>query len=228
MLNMKFTGFSKSFITAVSAVVILFAFSHSLLGQVAESKPELSVAGIQLGNRASAESFLSKYTPRINDDGSVSYWFYNKFGTQVMMLTAVSADDPHFITEIKVFAVDSSYVKKHYVAKDVGFFVTENGIFIGYRQSALSIIVGVPNAGREDRIGPRDVIRKKGTPAERVKEDKIEKFTYNVSDVRVADMNSSYQASYRFYKNQLNSFEIKLINPQSSSNKARSSKTANK
>jgi hypothetical protein len=188
--------------------------------QTKKHAPELSVAGIELGNRESAKKLLSKYTPRIGYDGKATYWFYNKFGTQVMTLTAASKDDPFFITEIEVFAVDQNYKNKHFVANDFGFFVTESGIFIGYRQSAFSMIVGVPNAGREDRIGPKDVIRKKGQPRERVKEQKLERFTYHAANVPAADGNADYEARYQFYKNQLNRFSIKIVRPQISSKKA--------
>lgn len=136
-----------------------------------------------------------------------------------MKITAASIDQPLYITAIEVFAVDRQYTKKHYIADKIGFFVTERGIFIGYRQSAMSMIVGIPNAGREDKIGPRDVIRKKGTPTEIVKENKLQVFTYKLPNVSLSDGSANYQARYEFYKNSLYKFEIKLENLKLSDSK---------
>ena len=182
--------------------------------QKSENTPELSVAGIELGNRESAKKFLTDgYSPRPEEDGRASFYFYNEWGTQVMRLTADSMDDPYYLTEIEVFGVGESYTNTHYVAKDTGIFATENGIFIGYRQSVASIIIGIPNVGRKNRIGPKDVIGIKGEPLERKKtEENREVVTYEFSDVKLPGENvtADYAARYEFYKKRLRRFSIKI------------------
>ena len=182
--------------------------------QKSENSPELSVAGIELGNRESAKKFLtSGYSPRPEEDGRASFYFYNEWGTQVMRLTADSMDDPYYLTEIEVFGVGESYTNTHYVAKDFGIFTTENGIFIGYKQSVASIIIGIPNVGRKNRIGPKDVIDIKGEPLEREKTDKDREFvTYEIPGVKLSDGSTAadYNARYEFYKKKLRRFSIKI------------------
>lgn len=194
-------------------------FMPTASAQTKDFQPELSVAGISIGDRAAAKTFLEKYSARKGEDGRPVYYFYNKFGTQVLKLTADSFEDPYFLTEIEVFAVDKDYLARHYVLDKIGFFVTESGIFIGYRQSAVSFIVGIPNVGREDMIGPKDVIRKKGSPAERTIENKREILSYQqtMPALPFADQDQQdndlwdYSARFEFHKNKLKKFILKIM-----------------
>lgn len=219
---MKFISLLKRTIFVCS--LMLFVSGISFGQNVKSEIPEISVAGIKLGNRESAKAFLTNVGPRIGEKGEAEYYFYNKFGTQVMKLVAADFNDPHFITEIEVFAVGRSYQKPHFVLDDQGYFVTENGIFIGYRQSAGSMVVGmmigIPGVSREDMIGPKDVIRKKGQPTTKtVTENKRDVFTYEVHDTESfinnletqnLDNKYGYAARYEFNKNKLKRFSIKL------------------
>lgn len=202
--------------------IFLWAFSFLLSisltnfisAQDKKSEPELSVAGIRLGDRQSAKKFLENYSAGTGDEGQPEYSFWNKFGNQVMKVSALSFDDPYFITRIEVFYAPQSYMGRHYVLKDQGFFVTENEIFIGYRQSAVSIIVGIPNAGRNDRIGPNDIVRKKGEPTNRIKEDKKEFLTYDLGKIKL-EINGkneevNYTARYETNKNKLRKFVFEI------------------
>jgi hypothetical protein len=200
-----------------SAFAVLFltiAFTNLISAQNNQSEPELSVAGIRLGDRVSAKKFLEKYSPGTGDEGQPEYSFWNKFGDQVMKVSARSFEDPYFITRIEVFYAPQSYMGRHYVLKDQGFFVTENGIFIGYRQSVVSIIAGIPNVGREDRIGPNDIVKKKGEPTSRMKDDKKEIIIYDLGKINL-DIDGkresvNYSARYETNKNKLRRFVLEI------------------
>ncbi len=182
--------------------------------QDSESTPEMSVVGVKLGDRESAKKYLLPgHLPRIDEEGRASYFFYNEWGTQVMRLTVVSVDDPYFVTEIEVMAVGESYRKKHYQDKENGLMMTENGIFIGFRQTAMNFIIGVRNAGKANTIGPGEVVKIKGEPETREKVgEKGEVFTYSISDVTLTDVDlkANYEARYEFAKNKLSKFSIKI------------------
>lgn len=198
----------------VTVVLFFITLASITFAQNKKSEPELSVAGIRLGDRISAKKFLSEYSPGTGDEGQPEYSFWNKFGNQVMKVSALSFDDPYFITRIEVFYAPQSYMGRHYVLKDKGFFVSENGIFIGYRQSAVSIIVGIPNVGREDLIGPNDIVRKKGEPTTRRKEDKKEFLTYDLGKINLEIDGGSvpveYTAHYETNKNKLRKFTFEI------------------
>lgn len=189
-------------------------FNFNVLAQDKTSEPELSVAGIKLGDRASAKKFLGNYSAATGDEGEPQYSFWNKFGNQVMQLHALSFDDPYFITKIEVFYAPESYRGRHYVLNDQGYFVTENGIFIGYRQSVASMIVGVPNVGRSNRIGANDIVKKIGEPTSRTKEVKKEFLTYDLGkidiDIEGKKENVNYLAKYETSKNKLRRFSIEI------------------
>lgn len=201
-------------ISFVFVTLILNAFTFTVVAQDKTFDPELSVADIRLGDRESAKKFLGQYSPGTGDEGQPQYSFWNKFGNQVMRVSALSFDDPYFITRIEVFYAPQSYMGRHYVLKDQGFFVTENGIFIGYRQSVVSMIAGIPNVGREDRIGPNDIVRKKGEPISRTKEDKKEILTYTYTEMdlkingKIEKVN--YTAQYETNKNKLRKFILEI------------------
>ncbi len=174
----------------------------------------MSVAGLKLGDRVSGKAFLNLYQPRTDEDGLPKYYFYNGRGTTVMKVTAASVEDLYFVTEIEVFEVGDSYQKRHFFLKDIGHFVTESGIFIGFRQTgsglALALIVGVPNVGRNNIIGPKDVIKRKGEPDKRAVNEKETTFDYHTDDVAASDAKYKYTAFYRFYKKELTRFVLKI------------------
>lgn len=194
-------------------VVSLFVCNINAQSKTA-GKPDLIVAQFELGNREKAKDFLAGgYQSRRGEDGRPEYLFYNKFGTQVIKLVGASSEDPYFITEIEAFAVGESYKNKHFQLKDTGYFVTESGIFIGYRQSVASMIL-VPGVTRRDIIGPKDVIQIKGEPAERsVNEKKRDVFVYQFPNVKIAGESGTfnYQARYEFANKQLRRFNLKII-----------------
>ncbi len=196
-------------------VAFQFASVSFVKAQDAKAKPDMSVIGIELGNRAKAKEFLSQgYSPRQGADGRPTYYFYNEWGSQVMKLTAVSFDDPYFITEIEVYAVGKSYRERHYQADKIKFFETENNIFIGFKQSAMYFIAAVKNVGSRNTIGPKDVVEIIGEPNGRTKTDeKNEVITYEFSNVKLPSENSNvnYRASYEFYKKELKRFKIQII-----------------
>lgn len=206
----------KKFYSSAVFLLLFFVFVFSSFAQNSEGKPEMSVVGIELGNRESAKKYLlAGHVPRVEEDGRASYYFYNEWGTQVMRLTVASVEDPYFITEIEVFAVGKSYTKRHYQDKENGLMMTENGIFIGFRQTAMNLIVGVKNAGKANTIGPGNVVKIKGEPKERIKpEEDREILTYEIPNIKLADEKTAdYTASYEFYKKKLKRFSLK-ITPQ--------------
>lgn len=211
---MKTVTLLNKFISPFAVLFFSLALTDTLIAQDKKSEPELSVAGIRLGDRASAKKFLESYSPGTGDEGQPEYSFWNKFGNQVMKVSALSFEDRYFITRIEVFYAPQSYMGRHYVLKDQGFFVTENGIFIGYRQSALAFITGIPNAAREDRIGPNDIVRKKGEPTSRTKQDKKEIIIYDLGkiDLEIDGRNKSvkYSATYETNKNRLRRIVIEI------------------
>jgi hypothetical protein len=187
-------------------VGVIAVLGFSALAQEKNILPELSVAGIKLGDRESAKAFLNGYSLRKDADGGVAYFFYNSQGTQVMKLTAQSAEEPYFITGIEVFTVGRSYLEQHYVAKDLGTFTTESGIFIGQKASASSVIFGVPN-----RIGPKDVVKKKGEPSKQEKTGKDETIIYALANMKLPAGEFDYSARYEFSKSKLKKFTLKIL-----------------
>ena len=197
--------------------ILLTTLSMAILtaGIIAQTKvvPELSVAGVKLGDRDSAKKFLDGYQPR-TEEGTCTYYFYSSRGTVVMKLTAASCEDKYMITAIEAFAVDETYKKKHFVAENLGHFVTESGIFIGFRQTggglAIALIVGVPNLARNNMIGPKDVVKIKGEPATRIKDGKNETITYKIDGVTVGDAKYGYSSRYEFIGKELERFEFRI------------------
>ncbi len=204
-------------IAAILAIFLSFQISSALSvnAQTAKIAPELSVIGIELGNRESAKAFLtSGYQPRVGKDGRPTYYFYNKWGSQVMKLTAASFDDPHFLTEIEVFSVGEKYQERHFQAENIKYFETENGIFLGFKQSAMYFIAGVKNAGSKNEITSKNIVQIKGEPTSRADAEKNrEVFSYNSSTVKISGekTTANYQADYEFYKDKLKRFSLKLV-----------------
>ena len=197
----------------VAMIAVLFGFEFETSAQEKNVEPELSVSGIKLGDRESAKAFLSGYSARIEPDRRAGYYFYNKFATQVIKLTAASFSDPYFLMEIEVFAVGRSYQNRHFQTEKIGYFETESGIFIGHRESALSIIVGIPGVARRDQIGPNDLVKIKGIPTERVKTEDREMVTYSLAKIELPGETShfGYHSEYEFYKNKLKRLTLKAI-----------------
>ena len=194
------------------SLIILFTFGINAQTKT-EIKPDLKVAEFELGNRQKAKDFFAKgYSPRRGADDSAEYYFYNEFGTNVMKVVGASMDDPNFITEIEVYAVGNSYQEKHYYLKNTGYFVTDSGIFIGYRQSVASMIL-FPGVTRRDIIGPKDVLQIKGEPEEKfVNEKKRDVYVYKIPNVKIDGENGvfNYEARYEFYKKQVKKFNLKI------------------
>lgn len=208
MKQRKFYGF----------VLCLLMFSFGALAQE-KTLPEMSVNDIKLGNRDSGKAFLTQYLPTTDENGRPAYFFYNNLGTQVLKLTAASFEDPYFLTEIEVFIVTKSYQKPHNYLEKINFFVTESKIFIGYRQSVTTMIIGVPGVSRNDRIGPKDLVKKKGEPTESVKDGEKEIITYNLPDIEITDEKSTakkydYFARYEFRDKKLKRFVFKINPPE--------------
>ncbi len=178
---------------------------------------DLSVVGIKLGNRASAKAFLDGFQARIAEDGRPTYYFYNKFVNQVMKLTGASFEDRFFITEIEVYRVGKSYQSPHFQAEKIGYFKTENNIFIGYKQSTASMITGIPNVDGKDTTGPKNVVKKLGEPLERTENGEKETLIYKASEIELTDENAqgkmlkfSYLANYEFNDGKLKKFVLKI------------------
>ena len=207
----------KFFAVSFAAMFIIFTITVVQGQEKPRSTPEMSVGGLKLGDRESGRAFLEVYQPRTDEDVLPKYYFYNGQGTTVMKVTAASVEDPYFVTEIEVFGVGESYQKRHYFLKKMPHFVTESGIFIGFRQSgkglALALIVGVPNVGRSNIIGPKDVIKRKGEPDDQTVNEKERIFNYGGQSVEIGGVSYKYSALYRFYERELKRFILK-IEPQ--------------
>lgn len=199
-------------VAAILAVFVIFQFAtvFSVRAKFSKSAPEMSVSGLELGNREKAKAFLSPgYGVRVGEDGRPTYYFYNKFGSQVMKLTAASFDDPYFLTEIEVFAVGEKYQERHFQAEAIRYFETENDIFVGFKNSTMYFFAGVKNTGSRNEITPKDVVELKGELSGRADTEKNrEVLSYNIADIKVPGekMTANYQASYEFYKKKLKDF----------------------
>lgn len=175
-----------------------------------EPAPELSVAGFRLGDETAAKKILQNYSPRYDNElAQPKYFFYNKYGTQVLSVTAHSKDHRFLIVAIEAFAVGESYQNKHFQLNDVASFTSESGFFIGEKASATSLIFAVPNITR-----PSDIIKKKGVPTADEKAEKARTLRYRfeaVKGLNAAEKSvnfGTYTAQYRFVKNRLRRFSI--------------------
>lgn len=194
----------------------LFAAFFAVAANAQSPSPELSVAGVRLGDRSSARVFIKDFQARIGEDGRPTYYYYNKFANQVMKLTGASFDDRYFITEIEVYRVGKSYTAAHFVADKIGYFKTEKEIFIGYRQSTASAITGIPNVDGKDMVGPKTVVKRLGEPTERKTEDRErESLIYKLSEIEIADeagkkARFDYAAQFDFNDDKLKKIFIKI------------------
>lgn len=213
----------SSFRSTVTIAVVLLTvgcLSWRVSAQTASIRPDVSIAGVRLGDRGSAKLFLDGYQFR-TDGGVPTYYFYNSRITTVFKLTGASFDDPYFITEMEVFNVGPEYQNRHFVLEKVGHFLTESGIHVGYRQSgrdlAFSLTVGIPGIVGDSVIGTKYVVKKIGEPTARLSDGDKDAFDYRIENFGVPndkaeDPRSSfvYSAHYEFYKRKLNRFVIKI------------------
>lgn len=202
------------------AFCLAMIVSCAVTGAKAQEKvktvsPDLSVVGVRLGNRATAKAFLEGSQPRIGEDSHPTYYFFNKSATQVMKLTGASFEDRFFITEIEVYKVGKSYSAPHFQAEKIGYFKTESGIFVGYRQSTASALIGIPNVDGKDRTGPKTVAKKLGEPTERLTEGERETLIYKLPEIELADETGktakfAYSARYEYSDDKLKRFVLKI------------------
>lgn len=202
----------------------LIVFVALIIGSVVAitaqvNQPELSVAGFRLGgDEETTKELLKGYSPRYDNElGQPKYFFYNEYGNQVMSITGYSRERPFLIVAIEAFGVGESYRNKHYQMKDKSSFISESGFFIGERPSAKSLIFAVANV-----TGAKDVLKKKGSPDADEKNDKVRTLRYQLNAVKELEEKEgklkgvnfgSYTAEYRFYKNRLSRFSIKVNSP---------------
>jgi hypothetical protein len=204
---------TRFFFFCLAMIPSLFVFNSA----AQEVTPDLTVASVRLGDRASAKAFLDGYQARIGEDGRPTYYFFNKFANQVLKLTGASFEDRFFITEIEVYKVGKNYTAGHFQAEKISHFKTEKDIFIGYRQSKASAITGIPNVDGKDRTGPKTVATKIGAPTERVAADENETLIYKLSALELADETGQrakydYSAQYEFNGDKLKKFTLKISN----------------
>ena len=202
------------------AAITLFLAVSSITNVVAQevlTAPDFTVSAVRLGDRPSAKAFLNGYQPR-TDEGRPTYYFYNKYGTSVVKLTATSFDDPYFMTGIEVLDAGKDYKGSHFYLDKIGYFETESGIFIGSRQSrrgiAASLIIGIPVPLGVNSVHPNDVIRKKGEPSERRKSGDFESLDYRLETIDLDGENGAkfgYAAHFDFNKRRLMRYSIMLV-----------------
>jgi hypothetical protein len=181
--------------------------------------PDLSVAGVRLGDRVSAKAFLEGFQPRIGADGRPAYYFYNKSATQVIKLTGASFEDRFFITEIEVYKVGKNYTSGHFQNEKIEYFKTEKDIFVGYKQSSASALTGIPNVDGKDRTGLKAIVKKIGEPTQRIADGERETLIYNLSEIEIRDENGKiakcrYSAQYEFNDGKLKKFILKISPPE--------------
>ena len=210
MLKQKF-----SFSVFCLTMSFLFAAFAVAAQQEKTITPDLSVAGVRLGNRATAKAFLEGFQPRIGEDSRPTYYFYNRAATQVMKLTGASFEDRFLIVEIEVYKVGKSYTAPHFQADKIGFFKTESDIFVGWKQSMASAITGIPNVDGKDRTGPKTVAKKIGEPTKRSTEGERETLFYEIPEIEITDETGKtakfvYAAQYEFNDDKLKRFVLKI------------------
>ena len=207
----------RYFLSAVCLAIVALSAVFAARAQEKNkpASPDLSVAGVRLGDRATARAFLEGFQPRIGEDSRPTYYFYNRSATQVMKLTGASFDDRFMIVEIEVYKVGKSYTAPHFQSDKIGFFKTESDIFVGYKQSTASAITGIPNVDGKDRTGPKTVAKKLGEPTNRVTEGERETLFYEIPEIEVADEAGKtskflYAARYEFSDDKLKRFVLKI------------------
>lgn len=207
------TIFKKSltkFLIGFVILVLVFSAAMSVKAQKNENLPEIEVAGIRLNDEKSGRTFLSKYAPRSSPSGQPVYYFYNKYATEVMKLTAFSDKHPHLIVEAEIYSIGKNYREQHFQVNEINSFATESGFFVGVRQSAKSLLFGVA-----EKTDKEKVIKAKGEPDEITQKEKREVLIYKIADLTLMQNEkaikfSRYTANYEFYKDTLKKIQIKL------------------
>lgn len=201
-------------LSTVLIVLFLIASAHAQKAKSVSSgqriAPEMSISGVKLNDEASGRAFLAGYSFRRDEARRPVYYFYDKYGTQVLALTAYSPERRFLITAAEIFRVGRDYKKTYYVLEDVPF-QSESGFFLGDRPSAISLIFGVPN-----RVDVKKLIARKGMPDERAKKGKIETLRYTFAATPAGDVPAGeYKAEYVFVGGKLNKFKIETaLSPQ--------------
>lgn len=212
---MKFIN-SKYVFSFLTSLFLIAATNVLTTAQTSRPAPELGAADFRIGgDEDKTRMLLQNYAPRFDGElNQPKYFFYNEYGNQILSLTGHSKERPYLIIAIDVFAVGETYQKKHFQMKDRASFMSESGFFIGARPSVTSLMFAIPNV-----TGPKEVIKKKGAPDADEPSGKVRTLRYNFSQVneleaREAELKEinfgSYTAEFRFYKNKLSRYTIKV------------------
>lgn len=202
---------ARSYLVALVAALLLFTGTFAQ-----DTKPDTAIAGVELGDRESAKSLLKDYQPTFGDDGRPEYYFYNEFADQVVKFTARSWEDPQLITDIEVYAVTDKYRSPHFQLKEIGYFKTTNELFIGYKQSSMSLLsaftIGVQDPGGKNRVREGRVQKLFGEPDETVEEEGRVTLVYRKSGLTTKDLEGplAYEAAYSFRKGKLKKMSISV------------------
>lgn len=196
-----------SFNRLVASIALAILSVTAVLAQ--EVSPDISVNDVTLGDRESAKQLLGKYQPTFGDDGRPEYYFYNEFANQVIRFVADSWEDEYLIVEIEVFAVTDKYRNPHFQLKETGYFKTNNELFIGYKQSATSLLsaftIGVQDPGGKNRVREGRVQKLFGEPDETLEEGGNVTLVYKKNGMKLKDFGepAQYTGSYEFRKGKL-------------------------
>jgi hypothetical protein len=193
----------------LAGLILLFSATISLKAQEKQNLPELQIAGVKLNDEASGREFLSKYAPRLGENGQPVYYFYNKYATEVLKLTGLSMNQPYMIVGAEVYSVGKNYHEQHFQINEIASFATESNFFVGVRQSAKSLLFGVA-----EKTDTEKVIKSKGKPDDILKNENRETLTYQFDKLEVMRGGKSvkiprYVAVYEFYKDKLKKISIK-------------------
>ncbi len=212
--KVRFKQFTFLSLMNLFGLMLFFSNTDSISAQENRNLPEMNVAGVQLNDEKSGKAFLSKYAPRTGENGQPVYYFYNKYATEVLKLTAFSDKQPHLIVSAEVYLVGKTYREQHFQINETASFATESNFFVGVRQSAKSLLFGIA-----EKTDTEKVVKLKGKPDDVVKTENRETLTYKLSDVESMRDGRSvkiprYVAVYEFYKDKLKkiSISIKLSN----------------
>jgi hypothetical protein len=77
----------------------------------------------------------------------------------------------------------------------------------------MFLIAGIENAGSINKVKPKNLIKIKGEPSERLQTDKKqESFIYKIPSIKLSDGKTiaKYEANYEFYKNELSRFKLNI------------------
>ncbi len=201
----------------MSKISIFFVFLFVLVSAVSaqqSSLPEISVNGVKLADRDSGKAFLTTFLPTTDEQGRAAYYFYNELGNQVWKATAASFDDPFMIVELEVYTVGTSYTKAHNYLQKTGYFVSESKIHVGKKETVTSALLGEGLAS-DMRVGPKDIVKKKGEPTKRLTENGRDVFLYEIPDAEFTNekgekVRYDYTGRYEFKDKRLKRFVFSI------------------